>query len=204
MLRMGRGQKSETPSKPAPAACQPHVAAPLAQEAPPVAPSVQTRAAMTDSEMLSRDIREGSLNGFIGAGTLVKGDAIFRGMLRIDGQMNGHVTSEEGTLIVSSGGRVDANIEVAVATINGVVNGDIVATKRIELGRTARVTGNLQTPALVIEQGAVFEGVCKMQQMKEAQEKLREQETLREKETRTKPTTNGDINAAPEIVEAAA
>ncbi|MDX6385834.1 MAG: Polymer-forming cytoskeletal, partial [Blastocatellia bacterium] len=49
-----------------------------------------------------------------------------------------------------------------------VVNGDIIAGQRIELGRAAKLSGNIQTPSLVIEQGAVFEGSCKMVQMKTA------------------------------------
>jgi cytoskeletal protein CcmA (bactofilin family) len=90
-------------------------------------------------------------------------------MLRVDGHLSGRVSSQDGTLIVSSGGQVDADIEVSVAQIYGTVNGDVTASKRIELGRVARVTGNIQTPALVIEQGAIFEGSCRMQQVRDAQ-----------------------------------
>jgi uncharacterized membrane protein YgcG len=78
--------------------------------------------------------------------------------------MSGNVRSQDGTLIVSTNGRVDANVEVAIAQIYGTVNGDITATKRIEMGRVAKVTGNIQTPALVIESGALFEGSCRMTQ----------------------------------------
>jgi len=92
-------------------------------------------------------------------------------MLRVDGALSGRVASSDGTLIVSTNGRVDANVEVAVAQIYGTVNGDIIASKRIEMGRVAKVTGNIQTPALVIENGAVFEGSCRMVQLKEAAEK---------------------------------
>jgi hypothetical protein len=67
---------------------------------------------------------------------------------------------------VSAGGVVDANVEVASAKINGTVNGDITATERIEFGRSARVHGNIRTPALVIEEGAIFEGGCLMTQAK--------------------------------------
>jgi cytoskeletal protein CcmA (bactofilin family) len=49
--------------------------------------------------------------------------------------------------------------------IHGTINGDIIATQRLELGRAAKVNGNIQTPSLIIEQGAVFEGSCKMVQM---------------------------------------
>jgi cytoskeletal protein CcmA (bactofilin family) len=83
-------------------------------------------------------------------------------MLRVDGQLSGTISSEKGTLIVSSGGRVDADVEVAIARINGTVNGNVVATERVELGRTARLHGDIYAPALVIEQGAIFEGNCRM------------------------------------------
>ena len=126
-----------------------------------------TSRAVTESESLARDIKEGTLTGFVGNGTTLTGEANFKGMLRVDGALSGRVSSADGTLIVSTNGRVDANVEVAVAQIYGTVNGDIVATKRIEMGRVAKVTGNIQTPALVIENGALFEGGCRMVQIKE-------------------------------------
>src|SRR5947207_9919389 len=89
-------------------------------------------------------------------------------MLRIDGRFSGKITSTSGTLVVGAGGQVDANVDVAVATIQGIVNGDIIASQRVELGRASKLNGNIKTPSLVIEQGAVFEGSCKMVQMKTA------------------------------------
>jgi cytoskeletal protein CcmA (bactofilin family) len=130
-----------------------------------------TSRAVTESESLARDIKEGTLTGFVGNGTTLTGEANFKGMLRVDGALSGRVSSADGTLIISTNGRVDANVEVAVAQIFGTVNGDITASKRIEMGRVAKVTGNIQTPALVIENGAIFEGSCKMVQIKEATEK---------------------------------
>jgi cytoskeletal protein CcmA (bactofilin family) len=127
--------------------------------------------AMTESETLARDIKEGTLSGFVGGGTVVTGEANFKAMMRVDGHLSGRVSSSSGTLIVGANGKVDANIEVAVAVIHGTINGDIIATQRLELGRAAKVNGNIQTPSLIIEQGAVFEGSCKMLQMTAAAEK---------------------------------
>ncbi len=141
--------------------------------------SNNTTRAVTESESLARDIKDGVLSGFVGNGTMLTGEATFKGMLRVDGHLSGRVNSQEGILIVSTNGQVDANIEVAVAQIYGIVNGDIVATKRIEMGRVARVTGNIQTPALVIENGAVFEGSCRMVQLKEDFDKKRKEEEQR-------------------------
>jgi cytoskeletal protein CcmA (bactofilin family) len=141
-----------------------------ATEAAPV-----SNRAMTESESLARDIKEGTLSGFVGGGTDVTGEANFKAMMRVDGHFSGRITSSSGTLIVGANGKVDANIEVAIAQIHGTINGDIIATQRLELGRAAKVTGNIHTPSLVIEQGAIFEGSCKMLQMHTAAEKSKQQ-----------------------------
>ena len=204
MLRMGRSPKPEaneprppqTPEPPPqyatqtrpPAAAQPvHVPSsaqqpfePPARTAPPAAAATpSTPRAVTESEALARDLREGVVSGFVGSGTVVSGDAEFKGMLRIDGRFTGRVRSEKGSLIVSAGGVVEADIAVASAKINGTVNGDIVATERIELGRSARVNGNIQTPALVIEDGAIFEGSCRMRKAEPAPAKTTKPEESR-------------------------
>lgn len=120
----------------------------------------------TDSESITRDIKEGRLSGFIGSGTSLTGETEFKSMLRVDGHLIGKITSEAGTLYVGSGGLVDANISVAATVVHGTINGDIIASERIELGRTAKVVGNIQTPSLVMEQGAILEGNCSMMQAK--------------------------------------
>jgi cytoskeletal protein CcmA (bactofilin family) len=146
--------------------------------------------AYTETDALARDIKEGNLSGFVGNGTTLTGEANFKGMLRVDGTLSGRVSSQDGTLIVSTGGQVDANVEVSVAQIYGTVNGDVTATKRIELGRVAKVTGNIQTPALIIEQGAIFEGSCRMAQQRDAQAKDEARATSGAA-TATTPATGG-------------
>src|SRR5882672_227078 len=121
-----------------------------------------TSKALTESESLAREIKEGNLSGFVGSGTVVTGEANFKAMMRVDGHLSGRVNSTSGTLIVGANGKVDANIEVAVAVVHGTVNGDIIATQRLELGRAAKLNGNIQTASLMIEPGALFEGSCKM------------------------------------------
>ena len=137
--------------------------------------AAQSRGAMTESETLARDIKEGTLSGFVGGGTVMTGEANFKAMMRVDGHLSGRVSSTSGTLIVGNNGTVDANIEVAVAVIHGTINGDIIATQRLELGRAAKVHGNIQTPSLIIEQGAIFEGSCKMMQMSAAVDKSKKE-----------------------------
>ena len=99
--------------------------------------------------------------GFVGDVVNFTGEVCFKSMLRIDGHFSGHVTSEDGTLIVSTGAQVTkAVIKVAVAKINGTVEGDILASKQLILGRTANVRGEVAAPALVVEEGAQLNGNC--------------------------------------------
>ena len=186
MLRMGRSQKQEapdniTPASPAtiaesapPNTQPPSTGVPTSNaantERPAYAAAPATPRAFSETDALARDMREGVVGGFVGGNTSLTGEANFKGMLRVDGHLAGRINSEKGTLIVSSGGRVEADVMVAVAKINGTVNGNINATERLELGRTARVFGDIRTPTLLIEQGAIFEGACRMNAQAEAKQ----------------------------------
>jgi cytoskeletal protein CcmA (bactofilin family) len=100
--------------------------------------------------------------GFVGDVVNFTGEVCFRSMLRIDGNFSGNVTSQDGTLIVSTGAHVtEAVIKVAVARINGTVEGNILASKELVLGRTANVKGHVSAPALVVEEGAQLNGICR-------------------------------------------
>ena len=165
MIRMGRGSKGDQPDT-TPQTYNTTASTPgyQYQSESVAAPS----RAVTDSESMARDIKEGRLSGFVGHGTTLTGETHFQAMLRVDGHLQGSVSSDSGTLLVGTNGQVDANIAVATAMVNGQVNGDIVATEKIQLGRTARVIGNIQTPRLILEDGALFEGSCSMIKAKEA------------------------------------
>jgi cytoskeletal protein CcmA (bactofilin family) len=168
MIRMGRSSKVEQTNETAYTPTQTVDSSSLYPTANAGSPSSR---AVSESESMARDIKEGRLSGFIGSGTVLTGETAFQAMLRVDGHLTGSVSSEDGTLIVGSTGRVDANIVVAAAIINGTVNGDIIVSERLELGRTARVVGNVQAPRLMIEDGAILEGSCSMINAKEALEK---------------------------------
>ena len=171
MLRMGKSPEEKAQSQPDDYANRIYPTYQNNEAYRPTPDAANTTKAFTESETIAREIKDGSLSGFVGSGTVITGEASFKSMLRVDGRFSGRINSTGGTLIVGSGGQVDANIEVAIAQIHGVVTGDIVASDRVELGRAAKLTGNIQTPSLVIEQGAVFEGSCKMTQAKAAAEK---------------------------------
>lgn len=125
---------------------------------------------VSESESMARDIKEGRLSGYVGNGTVLTGETNFQSMLRVDGHLTGKVHSDNGTLVIGTDGRVDADIEVSSAVVNGSVNGDITATERVELGRASKVVGNVTTPQIVIEPGAVFEGSCHMLKARDAKD----------------------------------
>jgi cytoskeletal protein CcmA (bactofilin family) len=164
MIRMGRGNREEPAND-----VHENAGAPAYNQIYDAPPAV-TRGAVSESDSMARDIKEGRLSGFVGHGTTLTGETEFHAMLRVDGHLIGTVSSQSGTLIIGTNGQVDANVSVAAAMINGAVNGDIVATEKLQLGRTARVIGNIQSPRLIIEEGAILEGGCSMLKARETQE----------------------------------
>lgn len=87
-------------------------------------------------------------------------EVTFEGVLHFDGYSIGNISSPEGTLVLTQRARIEGDINVAVAVINGCVTGNITATERVVLDSGARVMGNIQTSGLAIELGAVFDGDC--------------------------------------------
>lgn len=97
----------------------------------------------------------------IGAGTLVEGNITFSGGLRIDGQVKGNVIAapdKPGTLVLSEQARIDGEVHVSHAVINGTVCGPIHALEYVELQSKANVTGDVHYQALEMQLGAVMQG----------------------------------------------
>jgi cytoskeletal protein CcmA (bactofilin family) len=165
MIRMGRGNKDAPEYGNEPQQPTSYSGTYSTESAQPAASR-----AISESDSMARDIKEGRLSGFVGHGTTLTGETEFHAMLRVDGRLIGTVSSESGTLIIGTNGQVDANVSVAAALVNGAVNGDIYASEKLQLGRTARVLGNIQSPKLIIEEGAILEGSCSMLKAREIQE----------------------------------
>jgi len=102
------------------------------------------------------------INAFLGKDTEFEGKFSFTGAVRIDGGFSGEIFSS-GTLIVGESAVVKSRISVGDMIISGEVHGDIVAENKIEINVPGKLFGNIQTPKLVIEEGVIFEGNCKMQ-----------------------------------------
>jgi cytoskeletal protein CcmA (bactofilin family) len=81
--------------------------------------------------------------------------------VRIDGRFRGEISSEN-TLIVGESGEIEAKIRSRTVAVSGSVLGDVSATTKVVVHKTGRIEGNIETESLVIEEGAVINGVIKM------------------------------------------
>ena len=102
--------------------------------------------------------------GIISRGIEVSGEVVFADQLRVDGRIIGKVASDKGTLIIEDSGQVEAQVDVATCIIRGSLYGNLTAKARAEIHRTGRVQGDVTTPVLLVEEGAVFNGAVKMTQ----------------------------------------
>jgi cytoskeletal protein CcmA (bactofilin family) len=85
----------------------------------------------------------------------------FSGTLIINGKFRGELLSPD-TLLVGESAELEAEVRVGTVIVNGSVNGNITARERVELRAGARIAGGIVTPALVLEEGVVFDGRCSM------------------------------------------
>ncbi|MCM1117917.1 MAG: polymer-forming cytoskeletal protein [bacterium] len=99
----------------------------------------------------------------LGPGCVVNGDFTVNQSARIDGEILGDV-SVAGLLIMGSGARIDGNIDADEAIIGGDVVGNIQAKSKVELTVTAKVIGDITTNVIVIDENAIFQGRCDMNQ----------------------------------------
>ncbi|MFT3847680.1 MAG: polymer-forming cytoskeletal protein [Propionivibrio sp.] len=108
-----------------------------------------------------KSLPQNSIDSLIGVGTRVEGNVVFKGGLRVDGEVRGNISSEsgrDGTLVVSEKASVEGAISVGHVVINGVVIGPIVAAESLELLPSARVTGDVEYHQIEMQQGAVIQG----------------------------------------------
>jgi cytoskeletal protein CcmA (bactofilin family) len=98
-----------------------------------------------------------ALNGFVDSGCTIRGELEFSDSFRLDGRVEGQVRSA-AELVIGEQGMVEGDIEVARCLVGGQVRGSIRASQQVVLHRTAKVWAEIQTPALVMEDGAFLEG----------------------------------------------
>jgi cytoskeletal protein CcmA (bactofilin family) len=102
-----------------------------------------------------------AVTGFLDRETSVVGELRVSGHLRLDGEFHGHV-AVEGTLFVGETAEIHADITAHAVDVHGRITGTVVARDRLDLRRSGRIRGDIETAALVIEDGGVLVGQSRM------------------------------------------
>ena len=97
----------------------------------------------------------------INEGTEIEGKVTFTGTVLLNGRVRGEITSND-VLVVGEKGVVNASIRAGIVEISGEVVGNISANDRIELRANCRVYGDIEAPVVIIDEGALLEGQCRM------------------------------------------
>ncbi|KMP10771.1 hypothetical protein UR09_03105 [Candidatus Nitromaritima sp. SCGC AAA799-A02] len=104
---------------------------------------------------------ESSIKAYMGEDTVFKGNLSFEGTVRIDGKFEGKVETGD-TLIIGETGDMVADVSAGTVICKGKMRGTIIASQKVEMHASSKIIGNVQTPALNIELGAVLDGNCDM------------------------------------------
>jgi cytoskeletal protein CcmA (bactofilin family) len=102
-----------------------------------------------------------TIDSLIGVATNIKGDVLFNGGLRIDGQVIGNLTTETdkpSVLVISEHAKITGEVRAAHLIVNGEIIGDVYTTELLELQPKARITGNVYYKALEMHGGALVSG----------------------------------------------
>lgn len=109
--------------------------------------------------------KRGEFTTILDEGAAIEGKFSFSGSVLLNGRLHGEIVSND-TLVIGEKGVVNANIHAGFVQISGEVVGDVYALERVELCATARVYGDVEGPVVVIEDGAAFEGHCRMSKVR--------------------------------------
>jgi cytoskeletal protein CcmA (bactofilin family) len=103
----------------------------------------------------------GALSAFIDQGSEFEGKLTFRDTVRIDGRFRGEISSQN-TLVVGESGEIEATVRSRIVAVSGSVVGNIHASERLVLHKTARVEGDVEAGSIAIEEGALINGRISM------------------------------------------
>ena len=101
------------------------------------------------------------LSAYIDEASEIEGKYTFAGTVMLNGKFTGEISSSD-TLIIGDKGVINASVRAGVVLVNGEITGNILATERVELRGTARVFGDVEAPVIVVDEGVLFDGHCRM------------------------------------------
>ncbi len=109
-----------------------------------------------------KKVKSSKIDTLVGQGVEITGDIKFQGGLHLDGVIKGNVSTadnaDSAVLVISDQGRVEGDVHVAYAVINGEVVGNVYASEKLELSAKARISGNVEYNLLEMASGAEING----------------------------------------------
>lgn len=114
--------------------------------------------------------RRGRLGAFIDEGSEIEGKYTCAGTVLLEAKCTGQIVARD-TLIVGAVAVVHADVQAVRLVVHGQLVGSVAATERVELKAGARVVGDIDAPVIVMEEGAVHDGHCRMSKPAVADEK---------------------------------
>ena len=99
------------------------------------------------------------VNSIVGEGTRFNGELDLNGLLRIDGDFTGTITTT-GKVLVGKNGRAECTINASTVVIGGAVKGNIYSSERVIVLSSGMILGNIYTPRLIVEEGVILDGEC--------------------------------------------
>jgi cytoskeletal protein CcmA (bactofilin family) len=108
-----------------------------------------------------KPVGRNGLTAFIDEGSEIEGRYTFSGTVMLNGRFKGEISTTD-TLIIGDKGVMNGDVRAGQVLISGEVVGNVSAAERVELKRTARVFGDVEAPVVVVEEGVLFEGHCRM------------------------------------------
>jgi len=109
------------------------------------------------------------VKAFLGAGAEFEGKLVLSGSVRIDGNFKGEITGT-GTLVIGECATVQADISIDNLLVFGDIQGSVATKNRVEISSSGRLSGAVATPVLIVEEGAVLDGKCRMKKVDEESE----------------------------------
>jgi cytoskeletal protein CcmA (bactofilin family) len=106
----------------------------------------------------------GQTHTVLGPEASFDGKLTFQGTVRIDGAFSGEILTDD-VLVVGKGAKIKAEVHVGSLYLDGEIAGNVFSKNSVEIHAPGVLRGNIQTPSITIERGAVFEGSCHMQNL---------------------------------------
>ena len=97
----------------------------------------------------------------ISEGTIIKGDIIANGDIRIDGELAGNI-SAKGKLVIGPNGKIEGEIVCNNIEVSGFIKGKITTTELLNMKSTSKIEGDIIAGKLSVEPGSIFSGTCAM------------------------------------------